>query len=57
MKKEFTRNYWLAKHYDTIIVNGVKKWIFPESEKKLFDVLHEAQGSIGHGGKDQISYH
>lgn len=65
-EKKASRDYWLLKHYDVITVGQKDKLIFPVdattnnniiyyvADTELFQVLHDAHQSIGHGGRDRM---
>ncbi|KAJ8720835.1 hypothetical protein PYW08_006300 [Mythimna loreyi] len=64
-EKKSPRDYWLLKHYDFITVGQKHKLIFPVNtpntniiyyvtDSELFQVLHDAHQSIGHGGRDRM---
>lgn len=63
-KKE-PRMYWLLKRYDILEVQNKRKLIFPMTaddvnvlyyvtDEELYDVIHNAHVSIGHGGRDRM---
>lgn len=66
-KKKEPRDYWLLKKYDVLVVNNNSKLINPvknndnnilyyTKESDVFDVLHDAHQSLGHGGRDRMLY-
>ncbi|CAI6354197.1 unnamed protein product [Macrosiphum euphorbiae] len=66
-KKKEPRDYWLLKKYDILVVNNNSKLIYPVKnndnnilyyikESDVFDVLHDAHQSLGHGGRDRMLY-
>lgn len=65
-EKKASRDYWLLKHYDVITVGQKDKLIFPVyattnnniiyyvADTELFQVLHDAHQSMGHGGRERM---
>ncbi|XP_022194657.2 KRAB-A domain-containing protein 2-like [Nilaparvata lugens] len=64
-QKKEPHDYWLLNRYDVMIVENVKKLIYPlrpgDNSVKfyihdydLFSILHETHSSIGHGGRDRM---
>jgi len=67
IKKTQTCDYWLAKHYDLITINGVETLIYPFNENNpnfkiyvmtgdMFDILSNVHKSIGYGGRDRMLF-
>jgi len=65
--KKKTCDYWLLKKYHVLLVNNNNKLIYPvknndnnilyyTKESDVFDVLHDAQQSLEHGGRDRMLY-
>ena len=64
-KKKDTSDYSLIKWYDILVVGEQEKLIKPVNEinskmeyyittNELFDIMHDAHISIGHGGRNHM---
>ena len=64
VKMRLPKDYYNARHYEVLIIQGTSKLIYPLSEGKeiryyvykceLFEILHDCHISIGHGGRDKM---
>ncbi|XP_060854887.1 KRAB-A domain-containing protein 2-like [Metopolophium dirhodum] len=63
-KKKTSRDYWMLQRYDILVVQQIKKLIFPVNadgkilfyvnEEELYEILKTTHESIGHGGRDRM---